>query len=50
MPPKGVGKRLGTYTGVLQEGLGGPEKVEKIRATFWESKKRSKSRIFSKLL
>ena len=29
---------LGTYTGVLQEGaLRAREKVEKIRATFWDS-------------
>ena len=30
--------KLDTYTGVLQEGLQGQRKVEKIRATFWDSK------------
>ena len=41
---------IGTCTGVLQEGLGGPEQNREIRATFWESKNLKKSLNYSKLL
>ena len=30
--------KLGTYTGVLEEGSGGQRKIDKFRATFWDSK------------
>ena len=59
-PPGGVKIRLilGNFSafcwartqGYCKRGSGGQREVEKIRATFWDSKKLSKSLTISKLL